>query len=139
METAIAELIRANPEILSLTRLLRSVPGIGPVISATLVAHAPELGHRSPKSIAALAGLAPFNDDTGLSRGKRSIRGGRKRLRDALYIAAVVASRSTSRFGRFYRALREAGKEPKQAFIAVARKLLVTLNAIARDRVPFRP
>jgi len=139
IEAAIAELIKANPAILSLTRLLRSVPGIGPVTATTLVAHAPELGHCSPKSIAALAGLAPFNNDTGLFRGKRSIRGGRKRLRDALYIAAVSASRSKSRFGRFYRILREAGKEPKQAFIAVARKLLVTLNAIARDGVPFHP
>jgi transposase len=137
LEATIAALIKASPQLLSTARLLRSVPGIGPVNVATLLALAPELGDRSPKRIAALAGLAPLNVDSGQSRGRRSIRGGRKRLRDALYVAAVVASRSKGRFGNFYRALRQAGKTPKLAFIALARKILVTLNAIVRDRVPF--
>lgn len=137
LQTRIAELIKASPVLSATARLLRSVPGIGPVNVATLLALAPELGHRSPKRIAALGGLAPFNADSGRFRGKRAIRGGRKRLRDALYIAAVVASRSKGRFGAFYRALRKAGKAPKQAFIALARKILVTLNAIARDGIPF--
>ena len=137
LEAAIADLIKASPALLSLANLLRSVPGVGPVTAATLIALAPELGHRSPKSIAALAGLAPINADSGRYRGQRSIRGGRKRIRNALYVAAVVASRTKSRFATFYRTLRDAGKSPKQAFVALARKLLVTLNAIARDREPF--
>lgn len=139
LEAACAELIKANPALLAIARLIRSVPGVGPVTAATLLALNPELGSRSPKSIAALAGLAPLNNDTGQFRGKRTIRGGRKRLRDALYISAVVASRSKGRFGTFYQALRKAGKAPKQAFIALARKILITLNAIVRDRVPFHP
>lgn len=137
LETAIADLIEANPTLRARARLVRSVPGIGPVTATILLALAPELGSRSPKTIAALAGLAPINADSGQFRGKRSIRGGRKRMRDALYIAAVVASRSRSRFAAFYTRLRDAGKTPKQAFIALARKLLVTLNAIVRDQVPF--
>lgn len=139
LEAAIAALIRNSPALASRARLLRSLPGIGPVNVATILALAPELGHRSPKQIAALAGLAPLNRDSGRSRGKRMITGGRKRLRDALYLAAVTASRSRTRFAAFYRSLRDAGKAPKQALVAVARKLLVTLNAIARDNIPFSP
>lgn len=139
IEAEIAAVIAASPVLSPAARLLRSVPGVGPVTATTLLALAPELGSRSPGQIAALAGLAPINADSGQFRGKRAIRGGRKRLRRALYIAAVIASRSTGRFGTFYRALRNAGKAPKQAFVALARKLLVTLNAIARDRVPFKP
>jgi transposase len=120
-------------------RLIRTVPGVGPVTAATLLALMPELGTRSPKTIAALAGLAPFNLDSGQSRGARRISGGRKRVRDALYMAAVAASRSNSRFANFYRSLRKAGKPPKLAFIALARKILTTLNAILRDQTPFQP
>jgi len=97
----------------------------------------PELGRRSPKTIAALAGLAPINQDSGLRRGQRSIRGGRKRVRDALYMAAVAAARSNSRFGADYQRLRAAGKPAKLALIAIARKLLVTANAIIRDQQPY--
>ena len=99
----------------------------------------PELGNGTPKSIAALAGLAPFNTDSGAFRGTRCVRGGRKRIRDALYMAAVSAAHSKSRFAAFYKALRSAGKPPKLAFIALARKLLVTLNAILRDKLAFQP
>ena len=137
LEAAIADLIKASATLSPAARLLRSVPGVGPVTAATLLALAPELGSRSPGQIAALAGLAPINADSGQFRGQRSIRGGRSRLRQALYIAAVAASRSSGRFGTFYRSLRRAGKPPKLAFIALARKILVTLNAIARDNVPF--
>jgi transposase len=120
-------------------RLLCSVPGIGPVSAVTLLALMPELGSRSPKSIAALAGLAPLNVDSGQSRGARQIHGGRRRVREALYMAAVSVTRTKSRFAATYRKLREAGKPAKLAFIAVARKLLVTLNAIIRDQQPFHP
>ena len=88
---------------------------------------------------AALAGLAPFNVDSGQCRGLRRISGGRKRVRDALYMAAVAASRSKSRFATFYKTLRNAGKPPKLAFIALARKILTTLNAILRDQIAFQP
>jgi transposase len=137
IEARIKALIKASPAFAAKARLLASVPGVGLVTLTTLLALAPELGSRSPKQIAALAGLAPLNRDSGTSRGKRSIRGGRKRLRDALYLAALTASRSQSRFAVFYRSLRAAGKAPKQALIALARKLLVTLNALLRDGVPF--
>ena len=118
---------------------MRSVPGVGPVTAAALLALLPELGARSPKTIAALAGLAPFNVDSGQCRGLRRISGGRKRVRDALYMAAVAASRSKSRFATFYKTLRNAGKPPKLAFIALARKILTTLNAILRDQIAFQP
>jgi transposase len=116
---------------------LRSAPGIGPVAATTLLALMPELGTRSAKTIAALAGLAPLNRDSGKQRGKRTIAGGRRRVREALYMAALTAKRSR-RFAAFYRTLIAAGKAPKAALIAVARKLLVTLNAMMRDNVPYQ-
>lgn len=121
-----------------LQALLRSAPGIGPVAATTLIALLPELGHRSAKTIAALAGLAPLNRDSGQWRGQRAIRGGRKRVRDALYMAALAAARSRSVFRTIYDKLRQAGKPPKLALIAVARRLLVTLNAMVRDQRPFQ-
>lgn len=102
-----------------------------------MLALAPELGRRSSKTIAALAGLAPFNRDSGLHRGKRTIHGGRRRVREALYMAAVRACRSDTRFGGTYRTLVGLGKPPKLALIAVARKLLVTENALVRDQQSF--
>lgn len=137
VEARIRACIAASDELKQAEPLLRSVPGIGPVAAASLLAFAPELGQRTGKSIAALAGLAPFNTDSGQSRGQRHIRGGRKRIRDALYMAALAAVRTSPRFGRFHRTLIAAGKPPKVALIAVARKLLVTANAIVRDRVPY--
>ncbi|WP_248304587.1 transposase [Breoghania sp. L-A4] len=118
-------------------RLLRSIPGIGPVAATTLIALMRELGTTSPKAIAALAGLAPFNVDSGRFRGHRAIKGGRKRVRDALYMAAVTAARSNSRFKAYARALVDRGKPFKVTMIALARKILVTANAILRDGVPF--
>ena len=138
-DEAIGGMIEADESLARASRLMRSVPGVGPVSATVLLTQAPELGMRSGKTIAALAGLAPFNADSGRFRGKRKIRGGRKRLRDALYMAAVSAARSKTRLGSFYRALRNAGKPPKLALIALARKILVILNAIVRQQVPFRP
>jgi transposase len=113
------------------------VPGVGPVTAATLLALMPELGRRSSKQLAALADLAPFNNDSGTRRGQRSIRGGRKRVRDALYVAAFIAAQHAHRFKAFFKTLIDAGKPRKLAVIAVARKLLSVLNAILRDRQPF--
>lgn len=137
MEAHIRDCIAASRELVRAEALLRSVPGIGPVAAASLLACAPELGQRSAKSMAALAGLAPLNADSGLRHGRRRIRAGRKRIRDALYMAALAAVRCSTRFGDFHRRLSAAGKPPKLALIAVARKLLVTANAVLRDQVAF--
>ena len=137
LNTRIAQAIAGDAGLKETSRIVRSLPGVGPVAATTLLALVPELGRRSPKTIAALAGLAPFNRDSGLHRGKRTIRGGRRRVREALYMAAVTAGRSNTTFGATYRALIQAGKAPKLALIAVARKLLVTANAMVRDQQSF--
>jgi transposase len=134
IEAKIKALIKAEPEICEQARLMRSAPGIGPVACMQLIARMPELGRIGPKQIAALAGLAPFNIDSGSYRGKRAIGGGRKRVRDALYMAALNAVRRDGSIKSFYQKLRNAGKPAKLALIAVARKLLTMLNAMLRDR-----
>jgi transposase len=139
LEARIAALLAASSPLTTTCQLLRSAPGVGPITAVTLIALLPELGSRSPQTIAALAGLAPINTESGQFRGKSQIRGGRKRVRDALYMAALAAARSKSRFAKFYQTLRAAGKPPKLALIAVARKLLITLNAIVRDNLAFQP
>ncbi|HMI16897.1 MAG TPA: transposase [Bradyrhizobium sp.] len=137
IETRINALIKAEPEISEQARLMRSAPGVGPVASMQLIAQMPELGRIGPKQIAALAGLAPLNVDSGTYRGRRTISGGRKRVRDALYMAALNAVRRDGIFRTFYQKLRTAGKPAKLALIAVARKLLTTLNAMLRDRTIY--
>lgn len=137
LEQRIAQAITADARLAQTGRILRSLPGVGPVTATTLLALVPELGRRSPKTIAALAGLAPFNRDSGRHRGKRTIRGGRRRVRQALYMAAVAACRSNTPFAATYRALVKLGKAPKLALIAVARKLLITANAMVRDQQTF--
>ena len=139
IEADISALIKAEPEISHDAQLMRSLPGVGPVASMQLIAQMPELGHVGPKQAAALAGLAPFNVDSGAYRGKRKIGAGRKRVRDALYMAALNAVRRADRFKAFYAKLRQAGKPAKLALIAVARKLLIILNAIMRDRKAYMP
>jgi transposase len=114
--------------------LLKSVPGIGPVISRTLLAELPELGRLNRKQIAALVGVAPLNWDSGTFRGRRAIWGGRAAVRAALYMAALVASRRNSVIQNFYRRLRNAGKAPKVALVACMRKLLTILNAIIKHK-----
>lgn len=137
LDRRISQAITASQELKTHARLLKTLPGVGPVTTASLLALMPELGQRSPKAIAALAGLAPFNRDSGKHRGQRTIRGGRRRVRQALYMAAVSASRSKGRFGQAYRALRAAGKPAKLALIAIARRILTTANAIIREQTPF--
>lgn len=118
---------------------LCQVHGIGKVSAAALLAFLPELGQRSGKTIAALVGLAPLNRDSGRHHGQRSIRGGRKSVRDKLFMAAVAASRSHSHFADIYQKLIVAGKPPKVALIALARKILLTANAILRDAADYVP
>ena len=138
LDTSIAGLIGRSSELNHAAHLLRSIPGIGPVAATALLALMPELGHRSAKTIAALAGLAPMNRDSGQSRGQRHIGGGRAEVRKALYMAAVTASRSASRFAVRYNDLTARGKPPKLALIATARKLIITANAMIKTNHPFK-
>lgn len=133
LDKAIAALIRTAATLAQAFARLRSAPGVGPVAATTLIALMPELGARSPKTIAALAGLAPLNRDSGQFRGTRRIAGGRKRVRDALYMAAFAARRCCPRLKAHYEHMIAAGKPQKVAIIAIARKLLVILNAMVRD------
>lgn len=116
---------------------LASAPGVGPVTALTLIAHMPELGTLSPKAAASLAGLAPFNNDSGARRGRRPIKGGRPRVRKALYMAALGAIRKAERFRSFYTAIAQRSGSKKLAIIAVARKLLTVLNAMQRDQKTY--
>lgn len=138
LERHLTEALRADEELKRAAALLRSAPGIGPVAATTLIALMPELGRCSPKAAAALAGLAPFNNDSGRHRGRRSIRGGRARVRRALYMAALAAVRSCPRFKAFHDAIRARAGAAKVALIAVARKLLTTLNAMLRTNTAFQ-
>lgn len=137
LDRAIRQAVRDSEKLNRLAALLRTAPGVGPVAAHVLLALLPELGQRTPKTIAALVGLAPLNADSGQKRGQRLIRGGRKRVRDALYMAALAAIRCNPGFAGAYSRLRDAGKAPKVAIIAIARKLLIALNAMVRDEKAF--
>jgi transposase len=113
--------------------LLRSVPGVGPVLSLTLLGALPELGNLTRKQIAALVGVAPMNRDSGQYRGKRTTKGGRSRVRSALYMATLVATRFNPIMAAYYQHLLKNGKVKKVALTACMRKLLVILNAMVRD------
>jgi transposase len=119
--------------------LLRSVPGVGPVLCSTLIAGLPELGTLSRRQIAALVGVAPLNRDSGTLRGRRMVWGGRARVRTALYMSTVSAVRFNPILKSIYLRLRAAGKPPKLALIACMRKLLTILNAILKYRTPWSP
>ena len=138
-DAAIAALIRDNPAWRHQSQLLQSVPGVGPVVSATLIAQLPELGRLNPREIAALVGVAPFNQDSGQWRGRRRVWGGRSQVRRALYMAVVAAVRFNPVIRTFYQRLRQAGKPAKVALTAGMRKLLVILNAMTRDGQPWQP
>lgn len=114
--------------------LLKSVPGIGPIISATLLSKLPELGSLNRKQIAALVGVALFNRYSGKLRGKRAVWGGRAHVRCALYMGTIVATRFNPVIKKFYDRLLEAGKPPKVALVACMRKLLTILNAMIKHQ-----
>jgi len=126
--------IRQSPIWQDKEDLLRSIPGIGPVISRTLLAELPELGGLNRKQIASLVGIAPLNRDSGTLRGRRAIWGGRASVRAALYMAALVASRRNSVISVFYKRLRTAGKAPKVALVACMRKLLTIINSMINHK-----
>jgi transposase len=131
--------VKASPLWRVKDDLLQSVPGVGRVVSLTLLAELPELGRLSSKEIAALVGVAPLARDSGTLRGKRLVYGGRAPVRAALYMAALVASKCNPVIRAFYLRLRAAGKPAKVALTACMRKLLVILNAMARSGTPWNP
>jgi transposase len=130
--------IRRSPNWLEKVALLTSVPGVGDQIARTLVADLPELGTLDRRAIAALVGLAPWTRQSGQWRGKSCIGGGRAQVRAALYMGAMVAARHNPQLAAFRNRLVEAGKPKLVALIAVARKLVTILNAILRDKQPWR-
>ena len=119
-------------------QILESAPGVGPVTTATLLADLPELGKLDGKKIAALVGVAPMNHDSGRKRGYRKTKGGRADVRSVLYMATLVACRYNPVIKAQYENLLKRGKEKKVAITACMRKFLVMLNAMMRDRQPFR-
>jgi len=134
LDRELQELVCSSPLWQERERLLRSVPGIGPVVSATLLAELPELGTLDRRRIAALVGVAPFPRDSGRRRGQRHIWGGRAQVRAALYMATLVAIRRNAVLKAFYQRLVAAGKAKKVALVACMRKLLTILNAMLRHR-----
>lgn len=130
--------IRNSPVWRERENLLSTVIGVGSTTARTLLTHLPELGRLNRRSIAALVGLAPFNDDSGQRFGKRSIRGGRAEVRSVLYMATVTAIRWNPQIQPVYQRLLAAGKKPKVALIACARKLLTILNAMMRTNQSWR-
>jgi transposase len=138
LDKDLANMVKDSPVWREKDRLFQSVPGVGPVLSVTLLGIFPEIGKLTRKQIAALAGVAPFNRDSGIFRGKRTIKGGRVRVRPPLYMATLSATRSNPVIKEYYNHLLEKGKATKVALTACMRKLLVILNAIIRDNRPWR-
>jgi transposase len=130
--------IKSSPTLGENEALLRSVPGVGPVLARTLLAEVPELGALTHKRLAALVGVAPLNRDSGTFRGRRGIWGGRADVRAALYMGALVAARRNPVVREFYERLLAAGKPKKVALVACMRKLLAILNAVLKHRTPWR-
>lgn len=133
IERRIAALIADHPLWSHLAAALQAVKGVGPQTATALLTHLPELGTIGRRQIAALAGLAPIARDSGTTRGRRFVQGGRTALKTALYLAALSAARFNPALKTFYQRLRHNGKPPKAALVAVARKLLTILNAIAKQ------
>ena len=138
LDKGLRQTLRQSPVWREKDDLLRTVPGVGPQLSLTLLAHLPELGTLDRKQIAALVGVAPYNRDSGTRRGKRAVWGGRSRVRAVLYMGALVASRHNPAIRDFYQRLLAAGKPKKVALVASMRKLLVTLNAMLKHGYPWR-
>jgi len=131
--------IKRSPSWLDKDNLLKSVPGVGKVVSSTILIELPELGSLNRRKIAALVGVAPLNRDSGTMRGRRTVWGGRAKLRSTLYMAALVASRCNPIIAAFYQRLVNAGKAKKVALVACMRKLLTILNAMMRTMSAWQP
>ena len=138
LDEGLRQTLRQSPVWREKEGLLRTVPGVGEQLSLTLLAYLPELGTLDRRKIAALVGVAPFNRDSGTLRGKRTVWGGRARIRAVLYMGALVASRHNPVIRDFYERLLAAGKPKKLALIACMRKLLVILNSMLKHGSPWR-
>ncbi len=138
LEQELEALANSDPDFQEKIACLQSVPGVGAVTALTLIAEMPELGVVNRKQIAALAGVAPYNRDSGHRTGRRHTFGGRSSVRSTLYMAALSATRHNPRIKEFYERLLANGKEKKVALTACMRKLLVILNAMARDQKPWQ-
>lgn len=138
-EDDLSQRLRASPLWREMDQRLQSVPGVGPITSLVLIAELPELGQLSNKQIVALCGLAPHARDSGKWHGKRTTRGGRARVRAALYMAALVATKYNLVIKTFYGRLLQMGKQKKVALTACMRKLLVTINAMFRNQTSWQP
>jgi transposase len=139
LDAELEQAVAAEAELQAQARLLRSVPGVGPVVATTLLAHLPELGQLNRKQIAALVGLAPLNQDSGTRRGPRTCWGGRAPVRAVLYMAALVAICFNPPLRAFYQRLLGAGKAKKVALVAAMRKLLTILNAMLAHQTAWQP
>lgn len=137
LDQQIEDQIQQIPHFREKETILRSAKGVGPVLCAKLLSGLPELGQLNRKKIAALVGVAPFNDDSGRKRGKRRIQGGREDVRHVLYMATLAAARSNPVIKPFYQHLLKQGKLKKVALVACMRKFLTILNAMIRDMRPF--
>lgn len=138
MDSNLRRFIQESPIWREKDNLLQSVPGVGPVLSCTLLAELPELGTLNRKQIAALVGVAPFNHDSGAFRGKRTVWGGRAKVRAVLYMATLVAKKHNPVIRSFYERLCAAGKAKKAAITACMRKLLIIMNAMLKHQTPWR-
>jgi len=139
INTDLEQRIQSSPSWQEKDSLLRSVPGIGKIVSSTLLIELPELGVLNRRKIAALVGVAPLNRDSGTMRGKRTVWGGRAALRATLYMAALVATKRNPVIAAFYRRLLDAGKVKKAALVACMRKLLTIVNAMMRAMTVWDP
>lgn len=135
LEARINALIASHTVWARINAALQDVTGVGPQTATAIITHLPQIGTLNRRQAAALAGLAPINRDSGSQRGRRFVQGGRQPLKTALYLAALSAARYHPTLKLFYASLRQAGKAPKSALIAVARKLLIILNATARQAI----
>jgi transposase len=134
----LAAAVEASPVWRAKDELLRSIPGIGPVTSRTLLADLPELGTLSREQVAALVGVAPVNRDSGRWSGRRFVAGGRAAVRRVLYLGSLAARQGNAVLAAFADRLEKAGKAPKVIRIALARKLVIIANAVLRDNKPWR-
>lgn len=139
IDSALAKNIQSNEQYAKKSALLTTIKGVGAVVAAGILADLPELGTLDRKKISALAGLAPFNRDSGTLRGKRMIGGGRATVRRTLYMAALVAVRHNDVLKTFYVRLCNAGKKKKVALVACMHKLLMIMNAMIKNNQPWRP
>lgn len=138
VDTDLQQWVKSSPLWRVNDDILQSAPGVGPTLSLTLLAELPELGQLNRKQIAALAGVAPVNRDSGTYRGQRRVWGGRRQVRSVLYMATLAAIRCNAVIKSFYTRLIQSGKKSKVAIVACMRKLLTTLNAMIRDKTHWQ-